>query len=126
MRAEPVGDAGQRVRLVHHDRHLVSLGRQVRGRRHVPAEAHEHVRADPVQDGAHAVHRAGQPAGHGQQLRRHRPGQRHRRDQLKVIAAHRDEPGLQAARRAEARHLDAAVRLPQRVGKRESRLNITG
>ena len=126
VRAEPVGDAGERVGLVHHDGDIVPLGRQVGGRGHVAAEPDEHVGPHPVEDLPRGVHRAGQPPGDGQQLGRHRAGQRHGGDEFKVIAAQRHQAGLKAPLSAETGHLDAAVRLPQRVGERKSRLDMTG
>jgi hypothetical protein len=114
------------IGLVHDDRHLVPLGSQIGGGGDVAAEADEHVGPHPVEDGASGVHRAGQPSRHREQPGRNRPGQRDRRDQLKRVAAHRHQPGFQAALGAQAGHLDAAVGLTQRVGERQSRLDMTG
>jgi hypothetical protein len=126
VRAQPVGDARRRVRLVHHDRHVVPLGRQVGGRGHVAAEADEHVRVHPVEDLPGGVHRAREPPGDRQQPRRHRAGQRHGRDEFKFIAAQRHQAGLKAPLGAQAGHLNTAVRRAQRVGERERRLDMAG
>ena len=108
--AEPVGHAGRRVRLVHHDRHLAPLGRQVGGRRHVarrsrPARPRRtRSRIVPAACTAPAS-RPGTVSSCGVTER----GSGTARDQRELVAAHRDQPGLQAPLGAQAGHLDAAV-----------------
>ena len=124
--AQPVGQARPRVRLVHDDRHPAPPGRQVGGGRDVPAEADEHLGPGPVQHAGGRVDGARQPAGHGQQLRRHAARHGHGRDELERVSAQRDQPGLQAALGAQARHLDVRVGPPQGVRHRESWFDVSG
>ena len=53
-----VRDARQGVALVHHQREPASTGREVDRHRHVAAEAHHHVGADPVDDLERGLDRA--------------------------------------------------------------------
>ncbi len=117
QRADPVGQAGTGVRLVHHDRDSAALGRQVARGGHVAAEAHQHLGARLVQDLRGRPDGGAEPPGDRQQLRGHRARQRHRGNQRQVVTAQRDQPGLQAALGTQAgdRHLDgqrAAARRP--------------
>ena len=124
--AEPVGDAGGGVRLVHHDRHLVPLGRQVGGGRDVAAEADEHVGVNPVEYRPRPWIAPASRAGTVSSCGVTDLGSGTAGISSSGVAAQRHQPGLQAALGAETDHLDAAVGLPKRVGERQSRLDMTG
>ena len=99
---DPVGQAGQRVLLVHHDRDTGAPGGEVRRQGHVPAEPDDDVRGDLVEHGTGVGDRPPYPAGHAEQVEGRLARQRHRRDQAQVVAAGRYEAGLHAAGGAQA------------------------
>ena len=124
--AELVGQAGPRVRLVHHDRDVPAASRQVRRRRHVAAEADQHVRLYPVEHPRGRADGAGQPPGHREQPGSERARHGHGRDQREFVPAHRHEPGLQATLGAQADHHGAGVGLAKRISQRKRRFNMSG
>jgi hypothetical protein len=115
---DPVGESRLGIRLVHDDRDPAAPGGQVGRGRHVPAEADERLCSGAVERGGGRVDRSGQPAGDGEQLRRHRPGHRHRGDELQWVPAQRDQPGLQAAFGPQAGDLGVGVDASQRIRQR--------
>ncbi len=124
--AQPVGQPRPWVRLVHHDGNPAPPGGQVGGGGDVPAEADEHLRPGPVEHAGRRVDRPRQPAGHRQQLGRHRPGHRHGRDELERVSAQGDQPGLQAAFGTQAGHFHVRVGPSQGVRQRESWFDMSG
>ena len=124
--AELVGQAGPRVRLVHHDRDVPAAGRQVGRRRHVAAEADQHVRLHPVEHPRGRADRAGQPPGHREQPGAERARHGDGRDQREFVPAHRHETGLQATFRAQADHHRPRVGRTERIAQRKRRFNMSG
>ena len=119
--AELVGDARQRVALVHDQRQPAAPGGEVGRHRDVAAEPDDHVGADPVDHLERGLDRAAQPGRDPGRSALGRRGSRHRRDQLERVARLGDDPGLQAARGAQRGHLDARLETAQRVGGGEQR-----
>ncbi len=77
--------------------------RQVGGQRDVAAEADDDVGVDVVEHGAGLPDGAPHPQRQAQQVAAGLARQRHRRDELEVVAALGHQPGLQAALRCRAR-----------------------
>ena len=123
-RAEPVGQPGPGVGLVHHDRHVVAPGGQVTWRGHIAAEPHEHVRAGPVEHPRRGTHRGAAPARHPEQLRGQLAGQRNRRDQRQLVAPQGNQPGLQATLGPQAHDAELRVSPAQRIGEGQRRLDM--
>ena len=124
--AGPVGQAGQRVLLVHDQRQSAATGREVDGHRDVAAVADDDVRIDPVEHRVGRPDRGAQPARHPQQVHGRLAGQRHGRDELERVAGGGDHAVLQPAGRAQAGHLGVRGDPAQRVGGRQQRRGVAG
>ncbi len=108
-RAELVGDTRDRVALVHDQRDAATPGDEVGRHGDVPAEADDDIGLDPVDHLAGRLDRLAQLGGHQHQVLAGLARQRHGRHQLEVVAGLRDQRHLEAARRAEADDVVAAV-----------------
>ena len=122
---DPTGDAGaglvgqarHGVLLVQDDRYLAAAGGEVRRHRHVAAEADDHVGTGPVEHPRGVADRTAQPGRDLEQVDVRLAWERDGRDQLERVPGLGDDPGLQAACRAETGDLDVRVEAAQGVGR---------
>ena len=119
--ADPVRQPGTGVGFVDHHRHAPpppggAAGGQVRGQRHVSAEADHHVGVDLVQHGAGLPNGAEYPQRQPGQITGGLAGQRHRRDQLKCVAALGHQRGFQTARSTQRGDADLRIQGDEGVG----------
>ena len=123
---ELVGDAGQRVALVHDQGQPPLARREVRRDGDVSAEPDHHVGLEPVDHLERGVPGCPHPARRAQQVGVRAAGQRDRRDQLEGVPRFRDHPRLQPARRAESGDLDVRHGSAQGIGGGEQRRGVAG
>jgi len=109
---------------VHHDRQPPAPGRQVTGCRDVAAEADEHVGLRAIENGGGRRDGTPHPAGDGQQLLGRLSRQRNGRNQLQLVAARRDDPGLEAALGAQAGDRNARIGTAELIGERHRWLDV--
>ncbi len=125
----PIGQPRAGVGLVDHDRHAApasraAAGGEVGGQRHIAAEADDHIGLDAVQDRPGLSHRSPHAQRQPHQIAVGLARQRHRRDQLKLIAAFGHQPGLQAAGGAQCGDAHRGVELGERIGDRHRGLDV--
>jgi hypothetical protein len=104
----------------------VNPGGQIGRAGHEAAEPDQHVGPLPAQHVGGGVDGSLQPAGHAQQVAARAARDRHRRDQRELVAAGRDDPGVQPALGAQRGDLGVGKPPAQRVGEREGRLDVAG
>jgi hypothetical protein len=119
-----VGPARTGVRLVHHNRHAATAGSQVGGHRHVAAEPDDDVGVDIVEHRAGLFHGATHPQRQPQQITAGLARQRYRRDQLEVVAAFGNQPGLEAPLGAKSCDPHLGVERAERIGDRHGGFDV--
>ena len=125
-RADPVGQPGLGVGLVHHDRDAAPARGEVGRQGDVAAEADHDLGVDAVQHGSGGPDGLHDPRGNLQQGLVRPARHRHRRDQLERVTPGRDEDGVQAAFGAQRGDRGRGVEPAHRVGHGQRRFDVPG
>ena len=120
-----VGQTGPRVGLVDDDRDATARG-EVRRQRDVAAEPDDDVGASVLEHRAHLRDRRAHPRRQPDEVHARAPRHRGRGDEAQVVAALRDETGLEPALGAERGDADVGVVTAQAVGEVERGLDVPG